>query len=116
MHGVRDEDASGVGSRAQPRSQLHRGAEEVITLSHRLTGGHPDADADRNSTGGLCVRNSPLNLHGAFDSADYRRERGHQPVARVLDLRSPMTFEGSSDDLVVGTYHLHHAGIAQSLG
>jgi hypothetical protein len=79
MQGAHDEDASGVGSRAQPRSKLHRGAEEVVTLGDRLTRGHPDADADRHSTGALCVLDSPLDLHGAFDGADDRRKR---PSAR----------------------------------
>ena len=77
MHGARDEDASGVGSRAQPRGELHRGAEEVVTLGNRLTRGHPDADVNLHSAAALCVRNSPLDLHGACDGADNRGERGH---------------------------------------
>jgi hypothetical protein len=77
MQGARDEDASGVGSRAQPRSKLHRGTEKVVTLGDRLTRGHPDADAGRHSAGALCVCDSPLDLHGAFDGADNRRKRGH---------------------------------------
>src|SRR5215208_5665169 len=102
---------AGIGSRAQSRGKLHRGAEKVVTLGHRLTRGHPNADADGDSAGALGVRESPLDLHGAFDGADYRGEGGHQPVARVLDLRSPMTFEGASHDLVMGSHHRHNGDI-----
>ena len=79
MHGARDEDASGVGSRAQPRGKLHRGAEEVVTFGDRPTRGHPDADADGYSAGAFGVRDSPLDLHGAFDGAEDRRDAAISP-------------------------------------
>ena len=34
----------------------------------------------------------------------------------MLDLRSPVTFEALSHNLVMGSHHRHRTGIAQSLG
>jgi hypothetical protein len=75
MHGARDEDASGVGSRAQPRGKLHCGAEEVVTFGDRFTCGHPDADADGHSAGAFGVRDSPLDLQLPEGVKDQDRAR-----------------------------------------
>ena len=60
--------------------------------------GHPDADADEHSAGALCVRDSPLDLHGAFEAltTDGSAAISPSPVYLTLDLETAAKIFGAA--------------------
>src|SRR3954452_20646917 len=83
-HRGRHEDRAGGRVVTRPRGQLHRRAEQVVALGHRLARAHADPDPDRMlGAARLMVVERTLDRDRALDRARHRRERGHDPVAGV---------------------------------
>jgi len=68
MDCTRHQDAPRLGATAEAGSQLDHGTEEVIALSDRFAGGHPDAQAEFTPLVGF--REPALDLDGALDRSD----------------------------------------------
>ena len=100
VHGVGGEDPAGRRQALDALGDDHGLAVEVALLGQDLAGVQPDAHLDVVETAPLQPTHVGLDLPGGGDRPTGRGERGHQPVAHLLDQHAPMGIDLAPGDIL----------------
>jgi hypothetical protein len=98
----------------QAGSELHRCAEKIVMIRHRLTGVDADPHPQNLDRSATVRKKVPLDIGAGTYRVRHLVECGHDAVARVLDLTPPMRGKAAPHECVVHPNQLERRSIAET--